>query len=100
MIIHEVLKNKPLESVWQAHKPIGSERLYLKLKKFKSDAREGRYILYRIEECHDKTYFWYREVNISAKRREKHGGLLHITPFLTIEIVTGKIMAVLAPFTF
>jgi hypothetical protein len=65
MVIYEVLKNKPLESVWRAYKPVGSQRLYLKLKKFKQQAREGRYFLYRIEEYANKTHFFFREVNIS-----------------------------------
>jgi hypothetical protein len=59
MIIHEVLKNRKLESAWKAHKPINAQRQYLKMKWFRGQVTLGNFILYLVEEHQDRFYFWY-----------------------------------------
>jgi hypothetical protein len=69
MIIHEVLKNRKLESAWKAYGPINTPRQYLKLKWFRGQVTQGNFILYLIEEYTDRFYLWYTMNSLQLQAR-------------------------------
>jgi hypothetical protein len=70
MIIHEVLKNRSLESVWKAYRLVSSsKRQYLKLKWFKCEVGQGKFVLYHIDEYADRFHFWYTDIDNFIKFR-------------------------------